>query len=56
MSKSYKVYYVLNRKFLIQQPTDQSVGQRIGESHLPEQNVDIILVPRQYLDIAPVTG
>ena len=37
----------------MQQPTDQSVGQR---KDAPGQYLDIALVPRQYLDIALVAG
>ena len=44
-------FTILHWKFLLQQPTDQSVGQRIGESHFPEQ-----YHPHQYLDIALVAG
>ena len=41
-SKNYKVYYILNWKFLLQQPMDQSVGQRISESHVPGQYLDTV--------------
>ena len=37
-------------KVLLQQPTDQSIGQRMGESHLPGQYLDIALILGQYLD------
>ena len=37
----------------MQQPTDQSVGQRIG---VPGHYLDISLVPSQYLDITLVAG
>ena len=40
----------------MQQPRDQSVDQRIAESHLPGQHLDIALVCRQYLDIAMAVG
>ena len=52
-SKSYKLYYIYNWKFLLQHPKDQSVDHR---NHLPGQYLDIALVPGQYLDIALVTG
>ena len=52
-SKSYKLCYILNWQFLIQQPTDQSVGQRID---VPTQYLDIPLVTGQYLDIAWLKG
>ena len=45
--------HILNWKFLMQQPTDQSVGQR---KDIPGQYLDIALVPGQYLDIALVAG
>ena len=35
----------------MQQPTDQSVGQR---EDIPRQYLDIALIPGQYLDIALV--
>ena len=37
----------------MQQPTDQSVGQR---KNVSGQYLDITLVPRQYLDVALVAG
>ena len=43
--------YILNWKFILQEPADQSAGQRIGESHLAGKYLDIALVSRQYLDI-----
>ena len=43
------IVFVHNWKVLIQQRTDQSVGQKI---HVPVQYLDIPLVPGQYLDIA----
>ena len=35
---------------------DQRVDQKIIESHLPRQYLDIALFPGQYLDIALVAG
>ena len=50
-SKSYKLCYISNYEFLMQQPTDQSVGLMIG---ILWKYLNISLIPVQYLDISLV--
>ena len=44
------INHILNWKFLMQQPTDQSVGQR---KDVPGQYLDIALVAGQYKIYCP---